>query len=299
MAVLRPVVDEQQHPGGGEALDQAVEEDLRRVVGPVEILEHQQQGLHLALPEEQGLDRVDGSLLPRGGVQLSPCRVLDRDLQQRLEGGERGAQGLVEREQPADELLADGSRVVPVVDRNTPGSSIEAASWFADRERRRWTQDGQLPVRCDRGDLPEPAATCRLRPLRPGPRLAVPVSGLLHRLAQQSQLGLAASDEPGQSPGDGYLETSSRRRRADQLEHLHRLREAADGDGPEGPRLDIALGESQGLGGQQDRGRLGHLLHPGGQVCGLADRGVLHLQVAPDGPDHDLSGVEADADLDG
>ena len=43
---------------------------------------------------------------------------------------------------------------------------------------------------------------------------------------------------------------------------------------------------------------VGHLLHAGGEVRGLADRGVVHAQVAADRAHHDLAGVEADADLD-
>src|SRR5262249_59251474 len=100
----------------GEGVDEAVEERLCGVVDPVEVLEHQQEGLHLALPEEQGLRGLDGPLLPHGGVETSPCRILDGDLQERLERHEGGPQGLVEREQPANQLLAYSPGIVAIVD---------------------------------------------------------------------------------------------------------------------------------------------------------------------------------------
>jgi hypothetical protein len=48
MLVLRPVVHQQQEWGRGQALHQAVEQHLRLSVDPVQVLTHQQQGLHLA-----------------------------------------------------------------------------------------------------------------------------------------------------------------------------------------------------------------------------------------------------------
>ena len=47
--VLRAVVDEQEQAGGGQALDQAVEDRLGLGVDPVQVLEDQEQRLYLAL----------------------------------------------------------------------------------------------------------------------------------------------------------------------------------------------------------------------------------------------------------
>jgi hypothetical protein len=49
---------------------------------------------------------------------------------------------------------------------------------------------------------------------------------------------------------------------------------------------------------EKNAARLSEQLHPGGEMGGLADRGVVHVQVAADGPHHDLAGVQADPDLD-
>ena len=50
--ILRPVVDQEQEPGGRQALDQAVEQGLGFGIDPVQILKHQQQRLHLAFAQQ-------------------------------------------------------------------------------------------------------------------------------------------------------------------------------------------------------------------------------------------------------
>jgi hypothetical protein len=57
------------------------------------------------------------------------------------------------------------------------------------------------------------------------------------------------------------------------------------------------LGQPQSVRRQADAAGRGHLFHAGGEVRGLADRRVIHVQVAADGPHDDLAGVEADANL--
>jgi len=54
VAILRAVVREKQEAGGGQALDQAIEDGLGLGVDPVQILEDQAQGLALALPGAAG-----------------------------------------------------------------------------------------------------------------------------------------------------------------------------------------------------------------------------------------------------
>ena len=47
-----------------------------------------------------------------------------------------------------------------------------------------------------------------------------------------------------------------------------------------------------------DRAGARELLHPRGQVRRLADRGVVHVEIAADGANDDLAGVQPDPDLD-
>jgi hypothetical protein len=84
--VLRPVVDEEQEPGRRQALDQPVEPRLRLGVDPVEILEHDQERLDLALPQEEPPEGLDGALPTRGRVQDLPPAILHRHIEQREEG---------------------------------------------------------------------------------------------------------------------------------------------------------------------------------------------------------------------
>ena len=49
MLILRTVIHEQHHPGGRQAVNETIEERLGLGVDPVEVFEHQQQRLDLAL----------------------------------------------------------------------------------------------------------------------------------------------------------------------------------------------------------------------------------------------------------
>ena len=48
--VLRPVIHEEEQPGRRQALDQEVQPHLRLGIDPVQVLDHEQHGLYLALP---------------------------------------------------------------------------------------------------------------------------------------------------------------------------------------------------------------------------------------------------------
>jgi hypothetical protein len=64
-------------------------------------------------------------------------------------------------------------------------------------------------------------------------------------------------------------------------------------------RQHVALDEAERLRRQQDRARHRHLLHASREVRRLSDRGVVHLQVAPDGAHHHLAGIEPHANVHG
>ena len=70
---------------------QAVEQRLGLGVDPVQILEHQQQRLHLALAKQQALEGVEGPLAPLRRVERLPRGVVDRDVEQRQSGGRSGS----------------------------------------------------------------------------------------------------------------------------------------------------------------------------------------------------------------
>jgi len=130
-----------------------------------------------------------------------------------------------------------------------------------------------------------------------GHDLAVAGVRLGEGLAQGLQLRLPAH-EAGEAPGGGGLEAGAGGGGPEELEDLHGVGQALDRDGPQGGDLDEALGQPEGLGRQADASGGRELFHAGRQVRGLADGGVVHVQVAADGPDHHLAGVEAHPDLD-
>src|SRR5262249_61187189 len=60
--VLRAVVDQQQEPGRGPALHQAVEQGLGLGIDPVQVFEDQQQRLLLAFAHEEALEAIERAL---------------------------------------------------------------------------------------------------------------------------------------------------------------------------------------------------------------------------------------------
>ena len=109
-------MSEEQEPGGGQALDQAVEQRLGFSVVPVQVLEQHHERLDLALSEEKPLHSVQAGLPPLGRIEPLPFRLLRRDIQQREQGGQRGLEAPIEREDLAGDLLADLPAVVPPID---------------------------------------------------------------------------------------------------------------------------------------------------------------------------------------
>ncbi len=107
MLVLGPVVDEQEDPGRGQTLDQAVEQRLRLGIDPVQVLEDEEERLPLALPEQEVLDGLEGALPALGGIERLPVGVLDGDIEEREQGGQDRLEGAIEREELAGHLLAD------------------------------------------------------------------------------------------------------------------------------------------------------------------------------------------------
>ena len=112
MLVLRAIVDQEQQPGSGQALDQAIEQGLGLGINPVQVLKDQQQRLLLALAQQhalQGLQRALAALgrIERAGRGCPPA-------------GPPGApatpgvvlEGLVQRQHLPGDLGPDGPRVV-------------------------------------------------------------------------------------------------------------------------------------------------------------------------------------------
>jgi len=116
MLVLGSVVGEEQDTGGGQTVHETVEQRLGLGVDPVEVLDDQQQGLDLALPEQQALDRLEGLPSALRRIEGLPVLVVDGDIEQCQERRQKGFQRAVERQQLARHSLANGPRVITLLD---------------------------------------------------------------------------------------------------------------------------------------------------------------------------------------
>jgi hypothetical protein len=150
--------------------------------------------------------------------------------------------------------------------------------------RREWVNSQR------RRDFPHPGLA------HDGDRLPVAHGGAFERLGELLLLTVAP-DKAGQAAGGAGLEPGPGRHDPDQLVDRRRGLEPLHGDGPQGFDLDVALGQLQGLAGDEDGARSGDLLHAGGEMGRLPDGGVVHVEVAADGPHYHLAGIEPRANL--
>ena len=109
MRVLRPVVHEEEQPGRRQALDEPVEQRLGLGVDPVEVLEDHQERLHLALAEQEPLDRVERPLAALRGSSAVPRRVSARHVEQ----GQEAPAGWPPGRGPASGASPSPSRAPP------------------------------------------------------------------------------------------------------------------------------------------------------------------------------------------
>ena len=84
MLVLRTEGEQEQSTRRREPLDQGIEHALGLAIDPVDILEHQQHGLHMALSEDEAPEGIERPLpsLRRAGVAKGIVRA--QDPEQRL-----------------------------------------------------------------------------------------------------------------------------------------------------------------------------------------------------------------------
>jgi hypothetical protein len=296
--VLGPVRDQDQEPGPREPVHQAVEEGLRLLFDALQVLDDQHHRLPARLGEQQVADRVLDATAALRRIELPPRGIVRLEVGQRVKGRDGGLERGVERHDLGRDLLADHPRVVPRL-------NLEVAPERLDhRQPRRGSPVGDRPaLEHQRARGPRPFGELADDPRLADPGLAdqghhapVPAAGQLERLAEPGHL-LVAAHEAREAAHGGGLQAVAGRPRPGQLVHLDRLRGAPHRHRPEGRHRDVALGQAPALGGEQRRAGTGEPLHLRGQVRRLADRGVLHAQVAANRAHHHLARVEPDADL--
>ena len=80
MLVFRTIVDQQEQPARRQTFHQAVQHRLGLRIDPVQILEYQDQRLHLALAKQQPFDGVESPLTALGRIECLPRWVIDRHI---------------------------------------------------------------------------------------------------------------------------------------------------------------------------------------------------------------------------
>src|SRR5262249_34082217 len=81
MLILGAIVDQEAEPGRREALDEAIQKRLGLGIEPLEVLEHDEQGLGLSFPEHEPPDRLEGALAPLGRIESLPGVVVRGDVE--------------------------------------------------------------------------------------------------------------------------------------------------------------------------------------------------------------------------
>jgi hypothetical protein len=115
VCVFRAIVHQQDDARAREALHQTVEERLRLAIDPVQVLEDQEQRLHLALAcgGRQGFECPLSALR---WIQGSPAKLVHGNIEEGKESGQCGCEHLIEREQLTGDLLSNLPEVVAIVD---------------------------------------------------------------------------------------------------------------------------------------------------------------------------------------
>jgi hypothetical protein len=296
--VLGTVVHQQQQARRSHAVDDGVEEGLRLAVNPVEIFEDHEKGLLTRLPQQQPPHGVKGLPAPLSRLERLPRGVVHGHVEQGQQRWQRRLERAVEREQLAGHLLPDLAQVVPVLDLEIALEQVDhrpVARRLAVRHGGALEDQPALQaMRVD--ELVDEAGLAHARLADHRRHLPMTVAGELLGAAELLQLGGAAGEARKPAPG-GRLQPGPREPRPCHLVNVHRVGEPPDRHGAKRLHLDVALDQRQRSGRDHDGAGISDLLHPGSEVRRLADRRVVHVQIAADGAHDDFPRVQPDADL--
>ena len=156
--------------------------------------------------------------------------------------------------------------------------------------------DGEAPRRATLGELAGEPALAHARLADQADHLSLSGDRPLERAFKTGHL-LLASDEAREAPRlSDDLEAGAERPRALERVDPQRLAHALHGEGAQVAQTEVVRDELCRVLRQVRRTGIGELLHPGREPDRVALRGVLHVQVVPDRPHHDLARVETHAD---
>ena len=112
MRVLGAIVYQQQDFCGSDRVGEQVQESLRLLVDPMQVLEYHHQRLVEALAHEDALDGFQGAALANLRVHMRKRVVTFDDAEQRKEVRECVFERAIQREYPSVHLLTPGALIV-------------------------------------------------------------------------------------------------------------------------------------------------------------------------------------------
>jgi hypothetical protein len=96
MLVLGAIAHQEQEAGGRQGLDQATQQSLGLRIQPVQVLEHQQQRLRLALAHEHARESGERALAALGWIELQEWAIVGQYVKEREERWQRVLEGLIQ-----------------------------------------------------------------------------------------------------------------------------------------------------------------------------------------------------------
>jgi len=263
----------------------------------VQVLEDEDDRLADALTEEQALHGVDAQAAAvlgvlGGGQVIAPAEEVQKPRY-------RVPEALVQGQEAADHLLPHVVRVIVVADAEVAAEEVDEG-----QVRRRLPEgdgerfQGETAGRAVQPfELQEQAGLADAGVADDAHDLAVPLLGQLQRLLELVQFAGPPHEGGEAAPGAG-LEPRPDLRGAQELVGVDGLAAALHRHRPQGRPAEVVLGEGVGGAGDEDGIGLGEALHAGSEADGVSDRGVVQPEVAADGADNDLAGVDANPHLD-
>ncbi len=290
---VRSMGREDHHAVSPHTRDRDLDHLARRVVHPVEVLDHQHRRRPPGRGRRQPADGLDRALLDLVGGSVVQALAGDAEQlpEERHPGSERRLDGadlgndLLERRcgrfaRKDLEELPEHSRHRRVGERlaQRGAASLEEEVLFPLEPLAELVDEARLAaagIADDRDHLRQP---------------------LRHAAEARDELGHlgVASDEPCQPARLGDRHRSADSARANHLEGGDRLALAFDLERSAVPSLEEAPYQSLRRLAHEHRSRLRQRLQAGGEIGGVADRGIVGLEIAADRADDDRSGVSTD-----
>ena len=298
LRVAGPVGEDQEHRARRHAVAEDRQELLRRPIDPVEVLDHHDLRPPLGRAQDHSAERLEDTAAALAGIERGDRGVGRAEREEVAQVGRRRAHVVADRRDGTLDLRHRDVVGITLVDAHPPLEKID------ERVKGGRAAEGEAmplaPVGVARApaELVEQARLADSRLADDKHDLAVPGARQGERGLERLELAPAPDErrEPAMGPGVEPRPAFARRLdgpRADGL-RLAAHRQLTERSGVE------VVGDEpvRGL-ADHDRSRLRGLLQARGDVGRVADRRIVHPEVAADAADDDEPAIEALAHLEG